>query len=75
MILEPTSRQFVIIESDHRILPAPESEDMPLDQFGHAKADKATWSSLIRVVNPFTAETTQSILLDNNEAAFSYIFN
>jgi splicing factor 3B subunit 3 len=74
MVLEPVSRQFVIIESDHRTVPyLNATEDVPLEQFGHHRADATQWSSMIRIVNPFQADTVQSIMLDNNEAAFRFV--
>ncbi|KAJ1914699.1 pre-mRNA-splicing factor rse1 [Mycoemilia scoparia] len=44
---------------------------LPPEQFGHVRAQSGQWASCIRVLNPFTGESTQIIDLEENEAAFS----
>ncbi|KAI0268860.1 CPSF A subunit region-domain-containing protein [Gloeopeniophorella convolvens] len=45
--------------------------DLPLDQFGHPRAEAGTWGSCVRIVDPVENKTVSVIHLDNNEAAFS----
>ena len=44
---------------------------LPPRRFGHVRGPKGQWASCIRVLDPFTGETSQIIELDDNEAAFS----
>lgn len=73
-VLEPKSRQFVIVEADHAVrLPTAAEmdydEELPPEQFGFPRAAPGQWASCIRVVNPFESETTQLLQMENNEAA------
>lgn len=81
-VIHPTSNHFVIIETENntyslktiaRLTAEGDAGALSLDPavFGLTKAQAGKWASLIRVLNPFTGETTNEIELDENEAAFS----
>ena len=65
-VLEPTTRNFVIIESDHQAR-FPGENDLPVEQFGLPRAAPGQWASCIRLLNPFEGETVQLMNLENNE--------
>ncbi|KAJ2455577.1 pre-mRNA-splicing factor rse1 [Coemansia sp. RSA 2336] len=88
-LLNPQSRHFVIIESEHaHYLPsqykqallarglvadgqAADDAVLPPEQFGLPRSHADGWASLIRVLDPFTGESTQIIELDQDTAAVS----
>ncbi|RUS26747.1 CPSF A subunit region-domain-containing protein [Jimgerdemannia flammicorona] len=45
--------------------------NLPEETFGLIRAEPGKWASLIRLLNPLTLETLQTIELEENEAAFS----
>ncbi|PVV05044.1 hypothetical protein BB560_000437 [Smittium megazygosporum] len=89
MIMNSTSKNFAIIETDHGFvsnskwasdlvsqgivssIEEANSAVLPSQQFGYIRGDANTWCSCIRVLNPFTGDTTQLLELENNEAAYS----
>lgn len=50
------------------------NSDMPESQFGAPKAGVTKWASVIRVIEPIRGETHHEVELDQDEAAFSYVF-
>lgn len=48
--------------------------DMPEVQFGAPKAGLGKWASIIRVMDPIRGETYHEIQLEQDEAAFSYVY-
>ena len=45
------------------------NEDLPESVFGAPKASAGMWASNIRIINPITGATLDSVQLDQNEAA------
>ena len=45
------------------------NEDLPESVFGAPKASAGMWASQIRVINPITGMTLDTVQLDQNEAA------
>ncbi|ORX89541.1 hypothetical protein K493DRAFT_326164 [Basidiobolus meristosporus CBS 931.73] len=85
-VVHPSSRNFVIIESEHNTYspseqkklfekkgldPNTELSNLPVDVYGHPKAVPGKWASCIRLLNPFQGDTLSLIELEDNEAAFS----
>ena len=46
------------------------NEKLPEKIFGSPKAGTGMWASIIRILNPISMETIQTIPLEQNEAAF-----
>lgn len=86
-VVNPIHKSIAIIETDHNTYSSQEkkkalkargfddedAQEEELDPvvFGHTRAQSGKWASLIRLVNPTTGETTFSLELEQNEAAFS----
>ncbi|KAI0244001.1 pre-mRNA-splicing factor rse1 [Massospora cicadina] len=83
LAVHPESNHFVIIESENNTFSpatinnmiqngaAPESLTLDPAVFGLPKAQPGKWASQVRVLNPFSGETTAELELEENEAAFS----
>ena len=81
MVLNPQTKNFLIIESDHgtycpselakRSASCDESDILDFDVFGLPKAPAGNWASCVRYLNPFSGETLSMIEFDHNEAAVS----
>ncbi|KAF9116628.1 Splicing factor 3B subunit 3 [Mortierella sp. AM989] len=82
-VVNPVHKSIAIIETDHQTCSASEKkkkleefgeqEDEELDPvvFGHPRSGPGKWASLIRILNPANGETTFTLELEQNEAAFS----
>ncbi|KAF9331167.1 Splicing factor 3B subunit 3 [Podila minutissima] len=86
-VVNPIHKSIAIIETDHNTYSSQEKkkalkalgfddedaqeEELDPAVFGHTRAQPGKWASLIRLVNPSTGETTFSLELEQNEAAFS----
>ncbi|KAG0361649.1 Splicing factor 3B subunit 3 [Podila minutissima] len=86
-VVNPIHKSIAIIETDHNTYSSQEKkkalkalgfddedaqeEELDPAVFGHTRAQPGKWASLIRLVNPTTGETTFSLELEQNEAAFS----
>ena len=46
------------------------NEKLPEKIFGAPKAGTGMWASTLRIINPITRDTLETIHLDQNEAAF-----
>ncbi|KAJ1814558.1 pre-mRNA-splicing factor rse1, partial [Coemansia sp. RSA 2598] len=68
-LLHPESRHFAIIESEHGGANKPDQQ--PPEQFGLVRQGTGRWSSVLRVVNPFDGESTQTVEFTDNWAAVS----
>lgn len=45
--------------------------ELPFEEFGRPRAGAGHWASLVRVIDPLTNDTVQTLELDEDEAAFS----
>ena len=45
------------------------NEELPESVFGSPKASAGMWASIVRVINPITGATLDSVQYDQNEAA------
>ncbi|CAO3571904.1 unnamed protein product [Mortierella alpina] len=85
-VVNPVHKSMAVIETEHQTFSSlekkkklkelgfdAENEDEELDPviFGNVRSTPGKWASLIRIINPLTAETTFSMELEQNEAAFS----
>ncbi|KAJ2715833.1 pre-mRNA-splicing factor rse1 [Coemansia spiralis] len=79
-VLNAASRHLAIIETEHaHYSPAQlraagcdaATAELPGAQFGLARSRSGHWASLIRVLDPFTGESTHIEELDGNRAAVS----
>ena len=50
------------------------TENLPEDMFGAPKAGPGMWASVIRVINPISGKTLDKISLEQNEAAYRWIW-
>ncbi|KAJ1727996.1 pre-mRNA-splicing factor rse1, partial [Coemansia biformis] len=84
-VLNSESRHFAVIETEHahyspqqlqrKLQAAGADQDaatqLPAEQFGLTRSRAGHWASLIRVLDPFTGESTHVEDLDGNQAAVS----
>ncbi|KAG0304071.1 Splicing factor 3B subunit 3 [Linnemannia gamsii] len=84
-VVNPVHKSIAIIESDYQTysssekkkklkelgFEAEEEEELDPVVFGHSRSTPGKWASLIRIINPATAETAFTLELEQNEAAFS----
>ncbi|KAJ2805661.1 pre-mRNA-splicing factor rse1, partial [Coemansia helicoidea] len=78
-VLNAASRHLAVIETEHahyspaqlRAAGHAAAAELPAEQFGLVRSRPGHWASLIRVLDPFTGESTHVEELDGNRAAVS----
>ena len=87
LVIHPTLRSLIIIESDHRVLGENEKNafkqklaelnaevtELSEQQVGVPKVDKGKWGSCVRIVDPVQLETLELVEFEQNQSAISVL--
>ena len=72
--LKPAQKQTTQEELAEDMARAFLSENLPEDVFGAPKAGPGMWASVIRIINPVNGKTLDKIQLEQNEAAYRFVW-